>query len=367
MRLLFVCDSLIGRGAEKLLNDLLPLLKENHTCELLILTDKNAKYMDNLKSYNIPIYVLPQSLNSHYRKIQYIKKIIVNGNYDIVHANLFPVIYYCSIVKKMLGKKSPKIVMTEHNTDNKRRHIRALRMLEKWIYKSYDKIISINQGTQSALVEWLQVEKENRKFCVVNNGVRIQEFIEAKEYPKSVIFEEIEKNDILLGMVGAFTRQKNHKMAIEIMRKLPKRYKLVFVGEGELEPQIKQMVSDMGLSERVKFLGFRSDISRLMKTVDVIIIPSEWEGFGLIAVEGMATGRPIVASDVKGLSEVVDIGGIKASTVEEFVNAVLYLENKEIYQKYQKQACVQAKKFDIINMKEKYEAVYRNLIGDFNE
>src|SRR5699024_9391685 len=98
---------------------------------------------------------------------------------------------------------------------------------------------------------------------------------------------------------------------IEALSKLDDRYKLLLIGEGPLLSQIQEKVKKMKLEKRVLFLGFRKDIPEVMHTVDLIVIPSKWEGFGLIAAEAMACGIPIVASDVMGLSDVVADCGLK--------------------------------------------------------
>ena len=84
MRILFVIDSLVGCGAEKLMNDLLPILNnDNCVCELLILTDKNQKYLDSLRGNGIKVTVVPQKCSNHIKRILYIKKYIEDGKYDI--------------------------------------------------------------------------------------------------------------------------------------------------------------------------------------------------------------------------------------------------------------------------------------------
>ena len=65
------------------------------------------------------------------------------------------------------------------------------------------------------------------------------------------------------------------------------------------------------LQKKVHLLGFRKDVARVLKTIDVLVIPSLWEGFGLIAVEAMASQTPVIVSDVPGLAEVVGEAGVK--------------------------------------------------------
>jgi glycosyltransferase involved in cell wall biosynthesis len=83
---------------------------------------------------------------------------------------------------------------------------------------------------------------------------------------------------------------------------------LVFVGKGELEEPLRAQASFAGCSDRVKFLGWREDISRIMPLFDVFVLPSLNEGMGRVLVEAMAAGRPIVASRVGGIPDLVRHG-----------------------------------------------------------
>ena len=307
MNLLFVNNEISYGGAEKLINDLLPMFKEDGiNCELLILTRQGEKYINSLEKNGITVTAIPET-NNHFKRMYFINKYIKKHNVDVIHANLFPTIYYISILKRLNGTNFPQIVMTEHSTDNRRRHIKLLRPVERLIYSKYEKVISISKQTEVNLLSWLK-RKRNKNFIVVNNGISLTQFKNADSYDRRSLFSGIQENDILLCMVGRFNFQKNHTLMLDILEKLPSKYKLVLVGEGTLLETIKDLVINKRLVERVKFLGFRSDIPFIMKSSDIIVIPSKWEGFGLVAAEAMACGKPVVASNVPGLAEVVDKG-----------------------------------------------------------
>ncbi len=360
MRILFVSDLLSYGGASKLIYDLLPRMKEKgNDCELLILMDKNSKYIDELENEGVKVHIVPDSVKGHIGRIKYLKKYITDGKFDIIHANLFPTIYYCSVVKRILGKKCPPIVMTEHSTDNKRRHKSYLRPLEQFMYKPYNTVISISTKTRERLCEWLKC-KDERKFIVIENGIDISSFYSAKPLQKTDIYPMYTEGDILLLTVGSFTPQKNHEKLIEALSILPENYKLILAGEGHLQDDIQNQVEQLQLTNRVTFLGFRKDIARIMHTADIMVIPSIWEGFGLIAAEAMAAGISIAASDVPGLSEVVGDAGIKfnpncsseiASAIREVSNNSMFLKN----------GIKRVSKFDISIMLDSYLNVYKKI------
>lgn len=364
MKILFVSIGLGGGGAEKLISDLMPMLNGHNgiSCELLILTDKEEKYLDILRNNGVKVYIANK--RNAWQEILFLNRVIQKGNYDIIHAHLFRPTYYCSLIKKLYcfkKSKCPKFVVTEHNTDNRRRHKKYLRSIEKWIYNSYDKILSISKGTEDSLKRWIQAD--DSRFVTVYNGIDLRNFLEAREYKREDILLNCAEGDILLCMIGRFSKQKNHTFMIEVMGRLPHKYKLILLGEGGLETEIKEYVHEKNLKDRVLFIGFRNDVAEIIKTSDIVVIPSLWEGFGLIAVEALACGKQVVCSDVSGLFEVVGSVGIRVKTgdIDGFADAIKKatgkLDNKDIAVE-----CIkQAQKFDISMMEAGYLDVYKRL------
>lgn len=265
MKILFVNNGLAGGGVEKLLNDMLPLINESgNYCELLILFDDDAKYLESLRNNGVKVQIVPKKIynKGHFQRILYIMNYIKNNDFDIVHANEFPLIYYCSIIKTILGKKMPKLVMTEHNTDNRRRHIKLSRPLEKLIYRNYDKVTSISDKVQEVLLDWLR-PNDRDKYVVVYNGIAAENFRNSKPYERSDLVPEISEKDKLLCVIGSLTEQKNYFFMLEVMESLPDNYHVLCLGEGPLKQKIISKIQQKGLQKRVHLLGFRKDAARI--------------------------------------------------------------------------------------------------------
>ncbi|PAY64474.1 glycosyl transferase [Ligilactobacillus salivarius] len=367
MKILFVNNGLAGGGVEKLLNDMLPLINESgNYCELLILFDDNAKYLESLRNHGVKVQIVPKNIynKGHFKRMIYIMNYIKNNNFDIVHANEFPLIYYCSIIKVILGEKMPKLVMTEHNTDNRRRHIKLSRPLEKIIYRNYDKVTSVSDKVQEVLLDWLR-PNDRDKYVVICNGIVIEDFRKSQPYKRSDLLPGIGEKDKLLCIIGSLTEQKNYFFMLEVMENLPDNYHLLCLGEGPLKQEIMNKIQQKKLQKKVHLLGFRKDVARVLKTIDVLVIPSLWEGFGLIAVEAMASQTPVIVSDVPGLAEVVGEAGVKCSVndVEKFVQAIKkVVSDSEYSHKLTKLSEKQASKYDIRKMTENYLRLYKHLL-----
>ena len=307
MKVLHIIDNLAAGGGQKLIDELVPLMHkyENIHVNVLILTDKGNVFNEKLKENGIKIDVIPFRSIRSLKNIAYIKKYIIKGKYDIVHSHLFPCNYWVSIASKLIFKNKPKFITTEHTTHNKRRDKFYFRSIESFIYSNYDVIISISESTQQNLMSWVKL-KDKEKFVVIENGINLEDFIKAEPYKKSDLDCEFGENTRLLCMVGSFTKPKDQATIIRTMKYLPKHVTLLLVGDGSLKQEHEKLAKELEVDDRVKFLGIRKDVPRIFKTSDIVIVSSHWEGFGLVAVEGMAAGKPVIATDVPGLREVVE-------------------------------------------------------------
>lgn len=367
MRILHIINSLGSGGAEKLIEEMLPLMNQYKDIEadVMLLTDKNNVFYKNLKNNNVKIVISPLKDLYNPLNIHYIRKYIIEGQYDIVHAHLFPTIYWTALASKLILKNKPKFIMTEHNTHNRRREKKYLRNAEKFIYSNYDEIISISQSAQDNLLSWLKPNKKNmKKFVTIPNGINIEKFINALPYKKSEICSQFADDIKLLCMVGRFSKQKDQPTIIKAMKKLPKNIHLLLVGEGELRLQNEKLAKELGVNDRVHFLGFRDDIERILKTCDIVVLSSNWEGFGLVAVEGMAAGKPVIATKVKGLREVVGNSDLlfMNKNVEELI-LIIYrlLNNKTEYNKSALYCFNRSRLFSLEKMINRYIEEYKKL------
>lgn len=364
MKVLLLSNLLSYGGASKLIRDLMPLFAEaGHVCDLLILTDEGSTYADELRGRGFVVDALPKNIKGHIAKIRYIADYIAKGGYDVVHANLFPVTYYVSLIRRF-GGRTP-VVMTEHSTDNRRRRIPALRPLERLIYGGYDHVISISDATQENLLKWLGRANDGR-FSVVENGIDVPRFAGAQAIAREELLPGCRPDDVLMGMVASFTPQKNHAGMFEALALLPERYKLLLAGEGPMLDDMKAKAEAVGVAGRVAFLGFRRDVPGFMKGVDLLVIPSLWEGFGLVAAEAMACGTPVAASDIDGLSEVVGACGVKfdPKNPENMRDAILKLEDAALVKRLTDAGRARAARYDIRDMRDGYLGIYRRGIRD---
>lgn len=218
--------------------------------------------------------------------------------YKIIHSHMSELGYYDFIEAKR--NKVPVRICHAHN----RPYGFDLKSPVRWYYKTKMLPYITHRfmcGEESG--EWLFGKKYKDSFIQLNNAIDAKAYSynpEIRERIRSQL--NIKESQLVVGHVGRFNLQKNHKFIIEIFNELKKQRPdaiLMLVGddkgnEGEI---IHNKVKQLGLQETVKFLGVRSDVNELMQAMDVFLFPSLFEGFGIVALEAQAAGLPTIVSN----------------------------------------------------------------------
>ena len=368
MKILHIINNLGSGGAEKLIGEAVPLMNRitGVKVEVLLLTDEKNVFDKKLKKNAVKVDVVPLKKIYSPMNIFYIRKYIVRGNYDIVHVHLFPAQYWVAFAKILLKSKKIKFVTTEHSSFNRRREKFYFRYLDKYIYSKYDCIISISDKARLNLINWIKPKaKELDKFVVINNGVDVDKYKQAIPYEKSIIHLSFNSKTKLICMVGRFSEAKDQGTLIKTIKKLPENVHLLLVGEGPLKQQNEELAKKIGIAHRVHFLGFRNDVARILKTSDIVVLSSKWEGLSLSSIEGMASGKPFVASRVEGLKEIVGGYGLlfEQGNSEELSNIILeLLDEHNFYKEISSKCLKRAEEFRIDNMIKSTLSKYKALL-----
>jgi glycosyltransferase involved in cell wall biosynthesis len=212
------------------------------------------------------------------------------------------------------------------------------------------------------LKNWLSACGEDHRFVVIENGIKLNDFIMGTA-PNEM--SGIPPNSKILLMVSRFSASKDQKTVI---RSIPliedSTVHLVFAGEGTTKDSCVNLTNSLGINNRVHFLGNRNDIPQLIANSYIGIQSSHWEGFGLTAVEFMAGMKPVIASNVDGLKQIVEGAGLLFEKGNEFelANSINRLiKDQEEYRRISKQCFQRAEKFNINNTADKYIQVYHKI------
>jgi glycosyltransferase involved in cell wall biosynthesis len=358
MKVLQVITSLSTGGAEKLIVDSVPLYQANGLAVDVLLLNGCETPLSKILKEETKGEVYNLSMGSVYNPFHIFKLLSYLKKYDIIHVHLFPTLYWVAVAK-MIRFSRVKIIYTEHSTHNRRREKIIFKLLDKLMYNQYSKIITIADEVDKNLKEYLGLNPS--RFELINNGANTKLFYEAIPYSKNDFFTEADK---IIIQVSSFRPAKDQITLIKALLYLPENIKLLLVGEGELINECKNLVHELQLKDRILFLGVRMDVPSLLKTADIVVMSSVYEGLSLASIEGMASGKAFMASNVPGLREIVKGAGVlfeKGNEKQLADEIEKLLSDAEYYGTVAEKCLDRAKKYDIEKMIHSYMRTYKKV------
>lgn len=227
--------------------------------------------------------------------------ILKEEKYDIVH--IHSDVAFKMFIEGLAAKnaKVSHIIFHSHCTGIDRGH-RIAKYIAHNVCKPFLGILGTDFFACSRKAgSWMYISSINKRLRVINNAIDCKAFIYnervRKQYRK--IFD-IADDTILIGHVGRFMYQKNHEYLIEIFTAFHKKNhntKLLLIGEGELEKNIKKQVNELKLNNAVIFAGIREDVNKCMQAMDLFLLPSRFEGLPVVGIEAQAAGLPCLMSN----------------------------------------------------------------------
>ena len=223
---------------------------------------------------------------------------------QIVHTHLFKSDFHGRLAARIAGV--PVVVSTLHSIDPWAQE-RSLGRLYGWTARFADRVIAVSEDVRRFHAAHTGIPEE--KLVTIENGVDIHRFAGLESAGRSVRKElDIDNAALVFGVVGRLTPPKDHstflKAAALILQKAPQA-RFLLVGEGPLRKDLELQAQEIGLGNALIFTGLRKDIPAVLAAVDVLVFSSLWEGLPVALLEGMAAARPVVATAVGGIPEVV--------------------------------------------------------------
>lgn len=363
LKLLQIIPSLEGGGAEKLVRQMHLLFLEHGISSYIIsFIGDCPPNMPNTYSLNLSH---PRSAKALFHLTSAIRKFArIFGPPDVVHAHLFPAQLFTPLALFLSGVKAD-LVTTEHNTNNTRRNTLIGRIIDKWLYKSYNVIICISDGVRTSLQAWQP--SNSHKLTTIYNGINFKEFDLRLQKSSN------RRGRTIIISVGSLTPQKGYETAMSAISLLDERtVDYWIVGDGPEKMKLRNLAIKYGIAEYVKFLGWRDDVSELLQKADIFLLTSQWEGFGLVVAEAMASGIPVVVSNVPGVDEVVGADGLCGYLVDPqdakgfAMRLETLIHSNDERKRMGRNAALRAQKFSIEETAKKYINLYEQLGGIYS-
>ncbi|MBP9021472.1 MAG: glycosyltransferase family 4 protein [Syntrophobacterales bacterium] len=183
-------------------------------------------------------------------------------------------------------------------------------LLERWTARITDRIVVLTEQEKKDHLSFCIAPED--KFEVVHSGVGLDNFRRVRRDPAQAKEDlGIPSRAAVIGTVGRLTPIKGHRFLIEAARGVLAEHPdtvFILVGDGESAEALRSLATRLGVSGNIRFLGWRPDVAEIISAVDIFVFPSLNEGMGRAVVEAMALGKPVVASRVGGIVDIVRDG-----------------------------------------------------------
>lgn len=294
-------------GAENVILQIMELFNQDSNYEMFYVSTEGP-IRSILESKNIAYHLLPDFTLEH------IKQAVTVCRPDIIHAHDFR-------ASVMASKFFSPIIAHLHNNPPWLKHITPQSLAFGYAIRKFKTVLGVSSAIQQ---EYIFKFLLTGKFNVFPNVLNAPKILE-----KSEQYTVQDKPDLLF--VGRLTQPKNPLKFLEIIRELTAKDPTIMatmIGEGELKPQCEKYIQKYRLYNNVKMPGFLENPYPYMKQAKLLVLPSLFEGFGLVAVEAFILGTPVICSGVGGLKGIVNSScGAIAKTTAEYVNQIQRLLN----------------------------------------
>lgn len=374
LRILHVIPNVVKGGAQRIALDICNQLQNSSGIEVALLYwegENQFEFLtDNLNIRKIKIQFELSFSGKHKIDISEFEAFVDIFEPDIIHSHLYP----AELVSRENTRENIRYIT--HCHDN-------IRQFQKWSLKTLSsKKKAVENLERKRLMK--RYRKCDNQFIAISKDVQ---FYLNKNLPKSLVnnihllpngfnyedfFSDVKSNlsdPVRLINVGNFIPKKNQQFLLEVQQRLNRdkiNAELIFIGEGTTFQELKERSKTLGI-ENVKFLGKQDNIADLLKEATIYVHSALYEPFGLVILEAMAAGLPVVSLDGEGNRDVISDGEngflVAQGDIETFVHRINELiENKELYNRIARSGQESAKKYDIRNYTDQLIQIYQHAL-----
>lgn len=268
--------------------------KDKYVFDFLIDEGVAPHFIEEYKKLGSKVYYMTPRKKNPYHNIMDVKRIMRNENIDAFHFHINTLSYVTPVLQS-INKGLPTIIHSHSSSAGTSKRTRILHYLNKnrILSEDFSKIaVSDKAG------KWLFGTTD---YTIINNGIDPNKYKFSQEKRRK-FRESIDANetDYLVVHVGAFLQEKNHRFLIKIFSEFNKtipKSKLILIGTGHLEKEMKEYAKELGIEEETLFLGLRTDVPGIFSGTDLFLLPSKFEGFPIVAIEAQTSGIDMIMSD----------------------------------------------------------------------
>jgi glycosyltransferase involved in cell wall biosynthesis/predicted ATP-grasp superfamily ATP-dependent carboligase/predicted metal-dependent phosphoesterase TrpH len=303
LRVLHLIETINPGGAELMMLGLITSLPRDKVTSHVVVI-KHGWLEQRLREHNIPVTVMPLKRQLDWRWVRDLARLAKRREYDVLHSHEFTMNAYAFLAGKLSGL--PTQATVHGNLEYLQGHWKR-RGMYRWLTLAAAPLVAVSDEIRRMLVEEIGLLAEEIK--VVHNGVPVDEVAQGDCPSREEL--GLPTAGRLIGVVGRLHPIKGPDVMIDAMPKLLEAapdVRLLFFGQGHMRPELEQRVARLGLGDAVSFMGYAENIRDVMHCLDLVVVPSRYEGLSLTLIEAMATELPIVATNVGGTPEAITDG-----------------------------------------------------------
>ncbi len=307
IRLLYVIYAKTFGGAEQLVLELAKFIPKDKF-EVAVCCLKKGRLYQELQYLNIRTYLVTLRKIIDFKAIRGLRELYNDFNPHIIHSHLPRADLYSRLALKK--KKYNQIIMitTIHNLEKVRENF-LYNLIDIHLSKRNELFIAVSQAVKNHFLSYVPSARD--KTIVILNGVNIERFQNVNK-EKGYEILNLSPNNFIIGTIGRLSPQKDHinliKSAKMVISNSNKPIHFVIVGDGVLMSSLKKEINDLNLNDRIHLIGHRKEIPEILACFDIFVLSSRWEGLPITLLEAMASAKPVVATSVGGVPELVENG-----------------------------------------------------------
>jgi len=332
------------------------LPRDKYRCSMCAI-DQGGAIEGEVRQSGIPYNIMHRRQGLDFLLMWRLFRLFRRKRIQVLHTHHFNQLFYSVLAAKLLGIR---IIHTEHDTEiQKRPRLKlALRILSHFCYR----MVAIGSDIASMYEE--QIGIPAAKIETVRAGVNLAKFDEDKATARQSL--RLKGQDQVAVIVARLFPEKNHLLLLQAFAEVAQQVKaahLLIVGEGTEQASIEAKINRLNLQNNVQMLGVRRDVGRILAAADVFALSSDREGLPIAVLEAMAAGRPVVATRVGDLPEVVQDGVngylVPPGDAGALAEALIKLLSDDSHAAaLGTQARTTAQQYSLATMLDKYEALF---------
>lgn len=291
-------------GAENHLLTLLSELSRDVQIHLIMLVEMQnlmTDFVSDFKKNGVEVTRIVINHHSDFSLIWKIYYLIRKIRPHIVHTHLIHADLYGILAAVLAGTKI--LISTKHGYDDYEKtsfFYKLNSISNRWL----SKVITISDALQVKVAEAEGIP--NSKMITIYYGLDGEAYASKSDAGLARSLLNVTNDACLIGTVGRLIPVKGYEILLEAVAGIELDFRLLIMGDGPLKDRLERVSLELGLADKVKFLGFISDVSRMLSGLDIFVLPTLGEGFGLVLLEAMAHRLPIVSTNTMAVPEIVE-------------------------------------------------------------